>query len=58
MSKITHLAKIKETQEFTIKETDFFLKLLIRSQLDGVDVEVAYKVINKLSDIHKAKLEN
>jgi hypothetical protein len=58
MSKIATLATTKNSTEFTIKETDFLLKLLMRSQYDGVDIEVAYKVIKKLSDIHKAKLEN
>tara|TARA_R100001443_G_scaffold105629_1_gene114700 strand:+ start:694 stop:870 length:177 start_codon:yes stop_codon:yes gene_type:complete len=58
MSKLTQVVKAKVQNEFTIKETDFLLKLLMRSQFDGVDIEVAYTVINKLSEIHKAKLEN
>ncbi len=44
--------------EFTIKETDFLLKLIMRSKFDGVDLEVANSVLMKLSKIHKAKLES
>jgi hypothetical protein len=48
----------KKEESFTIKETDFLLKLMMRSQFDGVDLEVANSVLIKLSKIHKAKLES
>ena len=57
MSKLVKVATNKE-KGFTIKETDFLLKLMMRSQFDGVDLEVANSVLTKLSEIHRAKLEN
>ena len=60
MSKLASKALVvpKKQTEFTIKETDFLLKLLMASQFMGTDIEVAYSVINKLSEIHREKLEN
>tara|TARA_R100000458_G_C8203113_1_gene193030 strand:- start:605 stop:784 length:180 start_codon:yes stop_codon:yes gene_type:complete len=48
---------VKE-EKFNIKETDFLLKLMMRSQFDGVDLEVANSVLIKLSKLHQAKLES
>jgi len=47
-----------QSEKFTIKETDFLLKLMMRSQFDGIDLEVANSVLIKLSKLHKAKLES
>jgi hypothetical protein len=58
MSKIVAVAKHNDIESFNIKETDFLLKLMMRSQFDGVDLEVANSVLIKLSKIHKAKLES
>jgi len=50
--------QINKKEEFTIKETDFLLKLMMNSKFDGVDIEVAYSVLTKMSKMHKAKLES
>ena len=42
---------------FTVKETDFLLKLLMGSQFHGNEVEVVYSVTKKLSEMHREKLE-
>jgi hypothetical protein len=55
MSKLVPVIKKKE---FTIKETDFLLKLMMKSSFDGVDLDVAHGVLIKLTEIHKAKLES
>jgi hypothetical protein len=54
---MSKLVKI-DNNELNIKETDFLLKLMMRSQFDGVDLEVASSVLEKLSRIHRKKLEN
>jgi len=51
-------AKADNKKDFTIKETDFLLKLIMNSKFDGTELETAYGVLMKLSKIHKAKLEN
>ena len=50
--------QINKKEEFTIKETDFLLKLMMNSKFDGVDIEVAYSVLTKMSKMHRAKLES
>ena len=50
--------QINKKEEFTITETDFLLKLMMNSKFDGVDIEVAYSVLTKMSKMHKAKLES
>ena len=59
MSKIvSSKSLVVQEDKFNIKETDFLLKLMMRSQFDGVDLEVANSVLIKLSKIHKEKLES
>jgi len=59
MSKIVSSKNfVVQENKFNIKETDFLLKLMMRSQFDGVDLEVANSVLIKLSKLHKAKLES
>ena len=57
---MSNIAKkyVKKEESFTIKETDFLLKLMMNSKFDGTDLETAHGVLMKLSKIHKAKLES
>jgi hypothetical protein len=42
----------------TVRDTDFLLKLIMRSQFDGTEVEQAHGVIVKLVDKHRRNLES
>lgn len=41
-----------------VKETDFLLKLLLKSTFQGAEIEVAYETIKKLTEMHRIKLES
>ena len=41
-----------------VKETDFLLKLLLKSTFQGAEIEVAYETIKKLTEMHSIKLES
>ena len=41
-----------------VKETDFLLKLLMKSSFQGAELEVAYEVIKKITEMHRVKLES
>ena len=41
-----------------VKETDFLLKLLLKSTFQGAEIEVAYETIKKLTEMHRVKLES
>ena len=56
MSKITPVKNNKES--FTVKDTDFLLKLIMRSSFDGADIDIAYNVLKKLTELHRSKLES
>ena len=38
--------------EWSIRDTEFLLRLLMSSKIDGGDVEVAASVISKIKDLH------
>ena len=57
MSKLVQ-NKINEKPALTIKDTDFLLKLIIKSTFEGHELEGAYNVMQKLSKMHKDKLES
>jgi len=48
---------VKPSISLNVKETDFLLKLLLKSSFQGAEIEIAYSTINKLTKFHKAKLE-
>lgn len=48
----------KKTTKLTIKDTDFLLKVLMKSTFEGKEVEQAYSVISKLADMHRRNIEN
>ena len=41
----------------TIKDTDFLLKLILKSTFDGAELEVGFKVMEKLATMHKGMLD-
>ena len=56
MSKI--LTSSKKPTELKVKDTDFLLKLLMRSSFEGNEVEQAYLTIQKLGIMHRSNLES
>lgn len=42
---------------FGVKDTDFLLKLIMRSTFEGAELEVAHAVLTKLAEIHRVNLE-
>lgn len=57
MSKLVKSIEVKDSISFSVKDTDFLLKLIMRSSFEGSDLEVAYNVLSKLAKLHKEKLE-
>ncbi len=57
MSKLVKSIEVKDNISFSVKDTDFLLKLIMRSSFEGSDLEVAYNVLSKLAKLHKEKLE-
>ena len=57
MSKL--VANIQKPElKLSVKDTDFLLKLIMRSAFEGVEIESAYNVIQKLSEMHRKHLED
>jgi len=48
----------KPELKLSVKDTDFLLKLIMRSAFEGVEIESAYNVIQKLSEMHRKHLED
>ena len=57
MSKIAS-ALVKSEVKFNVKDTDFLLKLIMRSSFEGSEIEIAHVVLTKIAEMHKANLEN
>ena len=60
MSNITNVNKDigKQKIKLNVKDTDFLLKLIMKSTFEGSEIEVAHTVILKLAEMHKANLES
>jgi hypothetical protein len=57
MSKL--IANIQKSElKLSVKDTDFLLKLIMKSVFEGVEIESAYNVIQKLSEMHRKHLED
>ena len=56
MSKLIANDKNPEIK-LSVKDTDFLLKLIMKSVFEGVEIESAHNVIQKLSDMHRRHLE-
>jgi len=48
----------KQEIKLSVKDTDFLLKLIMKSVFEGAEIESAYNVIQKLSEIHRKHLES
>mgnify|MGYP003135423246 CR=1 FL=1 len=47
-------SKEKEPKiSFAIRDTEFLIRLILASQIDGKDVEIASLVLNKIKKIHE-----
>jgi len=61
---VSNLVKHKQKNEpkpsvrLGVKDSDFLLKLIARSQFEGSEVEQAYVTIQKLGKIHRGNLED
>jgi len=51
-------AKPREENKLGVRDTDFLLKLISRSSFEGVEIEQAYSVIQKLGAMHRRHLED
>ena len=59
---MSNIANIKTQKDkagisFNVKDTDFLLKLMMKSSFEGVELELAHSVLTKLVKMHKASLE-
>ena len=52
------LQKKPEEIRLSVKDTDFILKNLMQSTFQGSDVEQAYRVMKKISELHRRNLES
>tara|TARA_R100000152_G_C6779757_1_gene211709 strand:+ start:3921 stop:4106 length:186 start_codon:yes stop_codon:yes gene_type:complete len=52
-----HEVHKKVDNKLNVKDTDFLLKLIMRSTFEGAELEVAYSVLTKLAEMHKVNLE-
>tara|TARA_Y100001951_G_scaffold99174_1_gene100843 strand:+ start:418 stop:600 length:183 start_codon:yes stop_codon:yes gene_type:complete len=60
MSKLAGISNAKQhsVQKLNVKDTDFILKLVMRSTFDGSEIEIAHVVLTKIAEMHKANLES
>lgn len=49
---------VKKEVKLSVKDTDFLLKLIMRSSFEGSEIETAHTVITKLAELHRANLED
>ena len=45
-------------KKLNVKDTDFLLKLIMRSTFEGIELEVAHAVLTKLAEMHKVNIES
>ena len=48
----------EEMPKLGVKDTDFLLKIVMRSTFEGTEVELAYNVLSKLTKMHRRNLES
>jgi len=59
MSKLGEIKKFGEEtkkESLNVKDTDFILKLIMESNFSGLQLEQAYKVLEKITNIHRGFL--
>jgi len=47
----------KDVEKLNVKDTDFILKLFMKSTFNGAEIEQAFEVLKKISDIHRVNIE-
>ena len=47
---------LQKTIRLGVKDTDFLLKLILRSTFDGSELQIATTVMDKLANIHREYL--
>ena len=57
ISKSEHRSSDPQPITLLVKDTDFLLKLIMRSTFNGAEVEQAHTVLTKLAEIHRLNLE-
>ena len=60
MSKLVPQAvrqSVVKKPSLSIKDTDFLLKLILKSTFEGSELEVAFRVMEKLATMHKGYLD-
>tara|TARA_R100000322_G_scaffold61363_1_gene38074 strand:- start:24344 stop:24532 length:189 start_codon:yes stop_codon:yes gene_type:complete len=53
---VSRFVKTSDNQNETkwnIRDTEFLLRLIMSSKIDGADIEQASSVLSKIKDIHK-----
>lgn len=58
MSNLSKALVKTEVAKFNVKDTDFLLKLFMRSTFEGSEIETAHVVLTKIAEMHKVNLEN
>lgn len=56
LSEIASSKPKKQYIELTVKDTDFLLKLFMKSVFEGAELERANSVLQKLAELHKRNL--
>ena len=57
MSKLVNANNSKPNISFNVKDTDFLLKLIMRSSFEGNEIEIAHSVLSKLAELHRGNVE-
>lgn len=50
--------EVFEEIKLGVKDTDFLLKIIMRSSFEGTELELAYNVVSKLTKMHRRNLES
>lgn len=50
------ISKIPSDIDLTVKDTDFLLKLLMRSSFQGSEIEICHSVLMKIAELHKKRI--
>ncbi len=50
--------EVFEEIKLGVKDTDFLLKIIMRSSFEGTELELAYNVVSKLTKMHRRNLED
>ncbi len=49
---MSKFVKSSDEHRWNIRDTEFLLRLIMSSKIDGADIEVAASVIEKIKNIH------